>query len=76
VHANPSPPRSPHPHHHGRPHTPAPPKDVGLPIDLGTAHAHTATFLDPVLAEAATGHWNPKQQCWTVSSNRCRLRFE
>lgn len=41
-------------------------EDVGLPIDLGTAHAHAATFLDPVLAEAATDHWNPKQQCWNA----------
>jgi predicted nucleotidyltransferase component of viral defense system len=42
-------------------------EDVGLPIDLSTAHAHAATFLDPVLADAATGCWNPKQQRWTAS---------
>ena len=41
-------------------------KDVELPIDLGTAHAHAAAFLDPVLSKAATGHWNPKQQGWTA----------
>jgi hypothetical protein len=41
--------------------------DIGLPTDLRTAHAEAATFLDPILADAATGRWNPTQKRWTIS---------
>jgi len=41
--------------------------DVGLPTDLETAHADAATFLDPILADASTGRWNPAQKHWTAS---------
>jgi Nucleotidyl transferase AbiEii toxin, Type IV TA system len=41
--------------------------DVGLPADLGTAHAEAATFLDPILAGATTGRWNPTGKRWTTS---------
>jgi len=40
---------------------------VGLPTDLDTAHTDAATFLDPVLASAATGCWDPTQKRWTAS---------
>ncbi len=40
--------------------------DVGLPTDLGTAHAETATFLDPILAGATSGLWNPARKRWTA----------
>lgn len=41
--------------------------DVGLPTDLGIAHADAATFLDPLLAGTTTGRWNPAQKRWTTS---------
>jgi hypothetical protein len=41
--------------------------DVGLPADLGTAHAEAATFLDPILAGTTAGRWNPAQNRWTIS---------
>jgi hypothetical protein len=41
--------------------------DVGLPADLGTAHAEATIFLDPILADATTGRWNPAQKRWTAS---------
>ena len=40
--------------------------DIGLPADLGTAHAEAATFLDAILAGTTTGRWNPTQKCWTT----------
>jgi predicted nucleotidyltransferase component of viral defense system len=40
--------------------------DVGLPNDLGTAHAEAATFLDPILADTPAGRWNPTQKRWTT----------
>jgi hypothetical protein len=40
--------------------------DVGLPADLGTAHAEAATFLDPILAGTTAGRWNPTQKRWTT----------
>ncbi len=48
-----------------RPYTSAA-TDVGLPADLGTAHAEAATFLDPILAGTTTGRWNPTQKRWTT----------
>lgn len=41
--------------------------EVGLPNDLETAHAETATFLDPILAGATTGRWNPARKRWDTS---------
>ncbi len=49
-----------------RPYTSAA-ADVGLPADLGTAHAEAATFLDPILAGTTAGRWNPAQDRWTTS---------
>lgn len=42
-------------------------ENVGLPADLGTAHAEAATFLDPILAGTTTGRWNHAQNRWTTS---------
>jgi Nucleotidyl transferase AbiEii toxin, Type IV TA system len=41
--------------------------DIGLPVDLRIAHTEAAAFLDPVLAGATTGRWNPAQNRWTTS---------
>lgn len=40
---------------------------VGLPSDINTAHADTATFLNPVLAGIATGCWNPTEKRWNAT---------
>lgn len=40
-------------------------REVGLPADLQSAHAHAAAFLDPVLDETATGRWQPAKRRWT-----------
>ena len=42
-------------------------EEVGLPTNLDTAHTDAVAFLDPVLAGAATGCWNPTQKRWTAS---------
>jgi Nucleotidyl transferase AbiEii toxin, Type IV TA system len=41
--------------------------DLGLPTDLGTAHAEAVTFLDPILAGTTTGRWNTTHKRWTAS---------
>jgi hypothetical protein len=41
--------------------------DVGLPTDLGTAHAEAATFLDPILAGTGTSYWDSTQKRWIAS---------
>ena len=42
-------------------------EEVGLPTDLDTAHIDAATFLNSVLAGAATGRWNTTERRWTAS---------
>lgn len=40
--------------------------DLALPANLSAAHAEAANFLDPILADNATGHWTPTQRRWTA----------
>ena len=38
--------------------------ELGIPADLGSAHASAGRFLDPVLAGRQTGEWDPELQSW------------
>jgi hypothetical protein len=39
-------------------------KEVGVDPDLRAGYAEAAALLDPILADRATGRWNPKKASW------------
>jgi hypothetical protein len=39
-------------------------KEVGVDPDLRAGYAEAAALLDPVLAERATGRWDPEKSSW------------
>ena len=39
-------------------------RNIDLPTDLATAHAHAARLVDPVLQGTATGRWDPTRRQW------------
>jgi predicted nucleotidyltransferase component of viral defense system len=39
-------------------------RNLDLPTDLATAHAHAARLVDPVLQGTATGRWDPTRRQW------------